>query len=233
MIGALKGLGGFHLTCDAGHLAAVGVLRQRKLRDEKPFAIMVRDVATAKEYCQVSADEEKLLRSPARPIVLLHKRSKAGIAEGVSPLNPCLGIMLPYTPLHHLLLEAVGGIPLVMTSGNRSDEPIAFEERDALNRLDGIADLFLIHDRPIHVRCDDSVTRVVDGSESFVRRSRGYAPQPIGLPVALPSSHSCRWRAIEVHVCARARAARFSQPSPGRSRSLRCVSCFRARHPAL
>jgi hydrogenase maturation protein HypF len=186
LIGALKGLGGFHLTCDAGDKAAVGALRQRKQRDEKPFAIMVRDVATAKKYCQVSVAEEDLLRSPARPIVLLHKRSNARVADGVSPLNPFLGIMLPYTPLHHLLLEAVVGIPVVMTSGNRSDEPIAFEERDALSRLDGIADLFLIHDRPIHVRCDDSVTRVVNGSESFVRRSRGYAPQPIGLPIHCP-----------------------------------------------
>ena len=185
-MGALKGLGGFHLTCDAGNEAAVGLLRQRKHRDEKPFAIMLRDVATAKKYCQVRAAEEKLLGSPERPIVLLLKRPGASIAERVSPGNPCLGIMLPYTPLHHLLLEAVGGIPLVMTSGNRSDEPIAFEERDALNRLDEIADLFLIHDRPIHVRCDDSVTRVVDGTESLVRRSRGYAPRPIGLPLDCP-----------------------------------------------
>ncbi len=182
-IGALKGLGGFHLTCDAGHVAAVSALRQRKHRDEKPFAIMVRDVEMAQKYCRVSAAEEQLLSSPKRPIVLLHKRSSAGIAEGVAPGNPCLGVMLPYTPPHHLLLEAVGGIPLVMTSGNRSDEPIAFENDDALDRLSGIADLYLIHNRPIHVRCDDSVTRVVDRTESLVRRSRGYAPQPIGLPL--------------------------------------------------
>ena len=186
LIGALKGLGGFHLTCDAGDEAAVGLLRQRKHRDEKPFAVMVRDIAEAKKYCQVSATEQKLLASPARPIVLLSKRTRAGIAEAVSPLNPCLGIMLPYTPLHHLLLETVGGIPLVMTSGNRADEPIAIDERDAIKRMEGITDLFLIHDRPIHVRCDDSVTRVVDGLGSLVRRSRGYAPQPIGLPADCP-----------------------------------------------
>jgi hydrogenase maturation protein HypF len=185
-IGALKGLGGFHLTCDAGCEAAVLALRQRKHRDEKPFAIMVRDVEMTKMYCQISAAEETLLASPRRPIVLLQKRSGSGIAEGVAPGNPGLGVMLPYTPLHHLLLEALGGIPLVMTSGNRSDEPIAFENDDALNRLRGIADLFLIHDRPIHVRCDDSVTRVVDRTESLVRRSRGYAPQPIGLSIDCP-----------------------------------------------
>jgi hydrogenase maturation protein HypF len=186
LIGALKGLGGYHLTCDAADETAVGLLRQRKHRDEKPFALMVSDIEAAKKYCHVSAPEEELLSSPKRPIVLLHKRSSAGIAEGVSPQNPYLGIMLPYTPLHHLLLQTVGGIPLVMTSGNRADEPIAIDERDALKRLDGIADLFLIHNRPIHVRCDDSVTRAVNGSESLVRRSRGYAPHPIRLPFDCP-----------------------------------------------
>jgi hydrogenase maturation protein HypF len=186
LIGALKGLGGYHLTCDASHDAAVAVLRQRKQRDEKPFAVMLRDVGAAEKYCKASPAEETLLRSPKRPIVLLHKRPNTRVAEGVSPLNPCLGVMLPYTPLHHLLVDAVGGIPLVMTSGNRSDEPIAFEDHDALKHLNGIADLFLTHDRPIHVRCDDSVTRVVDASESLVRRSRGYAPQPIALPADCP-----------------------------------------------
>ncbi len=185
-IGALKGLGGFHLTCDARSESAVAALRQRKHRDEKPFAVMLRDVETARKYCRTTPAEDTLLASPRRPIVLLHKRPSAGIAEGVAPGNPALGVMLPYTPLHHLLLEAVGGIPLVMTSGNRSDEPIAIDDHDALDRLNGIADLFLIHDRPIHVRCDDSVSRVVDRTESLVRRSRGYAPQPIGLPLDCP-----------------------------------------------
>ena len=131
----------------------------------------------------------KLLASPKRPIVLLHRRSRAGVAEGVAPGNPCLGVMLPYTPLHHLLLEAVGGIPLVMTSGNRSDEPIAFEDQDALNRLDGIADLFLIHDRPIHVRCDDSVTRVVDrigdvwcDARGAMLRCQSACPSTVPIP---------------------------------------------------
>jgi hydrogenase maturation protein HypF len=185
-VGALKGVGGFHLTCDASQEAAVGALRLRKHRDEKPFAVMVRDVETAREYCLVTAPEEKLLTSPQRPIALLHRRASTGVAAGVAPGNPCLGVMLAYTPLHHLLLKAVGGIPLVMTSGNRSDEPIAVENHDALERLHGIADWFLIHDRPIHVRCDDSVARVVDGTDTLVRRSRGYAPTPIGLPVDCP-----------------------------------------------
>ena len=185
-IGALKGVGGFHLTCDAGDEAAVGVLRQRKFRDQKPFAVMLRDIETARKYCLVSPAEEKLLTSPKRPIVLLQRRASAGVAQGVAPGNPCRGVMLPYTPLHHLLLEALRDIPLVMTSGNRSDEPIAVENHDALDRLNGIADWFLIHDRPIHVRCDDSVARVVDGTESLVRRSRGYAPAPIGLPFDCP-----------------------------------------------
>ena len=129
-VGALKGLGGFHLTCDAGNDAAVGLLRQRKHRDEKPFAIMLARCRDCQEILPgLERLKRSLLGSPERPIVLLLKRPGASIAERVSPGNPCLGIMLPYTPLHHLLLEAVGGIPLVMTSGNRSDEPIAFEER--------------------------------------------------------------------------------------------------------
>jgi hydrogenase maturation protein HypF len=181
-IGALKGLGGYHLACDARSEAAVVELRRRKHRDEKPFAVMLQDVAAAKAVCEVSPAEADLLRSPRAPIVLLRKRPAIGIADDVAPGNPCLGVMLPYTPLHHLLVRAVGGIPLVMTSGNRSDEPIAYQD-DAVDRLAGIADLFLTHDRPIHVRCDDSVTRVIGGIELPVRRSRGYAPRPVALPV--------------------------------------------------
>ncbi len=226
-IGALKGLGGYHLACDARNAGAVAELRRRKHRDEKPFAIMVADIQAAAALAEVGAAEQILLESPGRPIVLLRKRSPdsdtspkrqrrdtrdhpgAGasglcpaspdsVAEQVAPGNPWLGVMLPYTPLHHLLLRActpacapagrpacASGIPLVMTSGNRSDEPIAYRD-DELDRLAGIADLFLTHDRPIHVRCDDSVTRVVDGIELPVRRSRGYAPRPITLPVPCP-----------------------------------------------
>jgi hydrogenase maturation protein HypF len=194
-IGALKGLGGYHLVCDARSPSAVAELRRRKHRDEKPFAVMVSDVAAAQALCEVGMEEREALVSPRRPIVLLRKRSVAvcppspqegGVAEEVSPGNPWLGIMLPYTPLHHLLLRAAGGMPLVMTSGNRSDEPIAYRDYEALEKLAGIADRFLVHNRPIHVRCDDSVTRVVDGLELPVRRSRGYAPRPIALPLECP-----------------------------------------------
>jgi hydrogenase maturation protein HypF len=185
-IGALKGLGGFHLVCDAAAESVVHELRRRKQRDEKPFAVMVRDLATAERLCEISEPERELLLSPRRPIVLLSKRPGAvgkAICPAVAPGNPRLGVMLPYTPLHHLLLAEFPGRALVMTSGNRSDEPIAYEDVDALERLGAIADLFLLHNRPIHVRCDDSVTRVVDGRESLVRRSRGYAPQPVPLPI--------------------------------------------------
>jgi hydrogenase maturation protein HypF len=185
-IGALKGLGGFHLTCDARNSSAVATLRQRKHRDEKPFAVMVADIAAGEQFCDVTAAERELMLSPRRPIVLLRKRTMDGIANEVAPNNPWLGVMLPYTPLHNLLMRAVDGIPLVMTSGNRSDEPIVFQNDEALARLADIADLFLMHDRPIHVRCDDSVTRVVDGQESLLRRSRGYAPAPIALPISCP-----------------------------------------------
>jgi hydrogenase maturation protein HypF len=182
-IGALKGLGGYHLVCDASQEAVVAELRRRKDREEKPLALMVRDLAAAEALCEISPAEKELLVSPPRPIVLLRKRSPSAAAEGVAPRNPCLGIMLPYSPLHHRVLDAVAPIPLVMTSGNQTDEPIAHEDRDALARLGDIADVFLTHDRPIHVRCDDSVTRVLDGRELPLRRSRGYAPQPITLPV--------------------------------------------------
>ncbi len=185
-IGAIKGLGGYHLACAAGNPAAVAELRRRKHRDEKPVAVMVADVAATESLAEVGPAERALLLSPQRPIVLLRKRpAGSGIAEEVAPRNPFLGVMLPYTPLHYLLLRSVAGIPLVMTSGNRSDEPIAYRE-DERARLAGIADLFLTHNRPIHVRCDDSVTRVVEGLELPVRRSRGYAPRPIELPLPCP-----------------------------------------------
>jgi hydrogenase maturation protein HypF len=185
---ALKGLGGYHLTCDACNSQTVAELRTRKHRDEKPFALMVRDVMAARKLAVISSAEEELLSSPAHPIVVLGRRAGAENLGEVAPGNPCLGIMLPYTPLHHLLLEALDPIPLVMTSGNRSDEPIAYDDCDAAHRLTGIADLFLTHDRSIESRCDDSVTRVVAGLELPVRRSRGYAPAPIRLPIRCPRS---------------------------------------------
>jgi hydrogenase maturation protein HypF len=188
-IGVLKGLGGFHLACDAASERIVRELRRRKHRDEKPLAVMVPDLETAERFCEIDNRERELLLSPRRPIVLLKKRTDAmgaSFCEAVAPANPRLGVLLPYTPLHHLLLENFKGRGLVMTSGNRSDEPIAYEDADAFERLAEIADVFLVHDRPIYVRCDDSVTRIVDSLESPVRRSRGYAPQPVPLPFGCP-----------------------------------------------
>ena len=185
-IGALKSLGGYHLVCDVRNQLAVQELRRRKHRDEKPFAIMVRDVDAAETLCQVDAAERELLLAPQCPIVLLRKRPQQAVAAEVAPRNPWLGVMLPFTPLHHVLARAVDGAPLVMTSGNRSDEPIAYRDDEAVHKLHDIADLLLVNDRPIHVRCDDSVTRVVDGQEMPIRRSRGYAPRPIELPHGCP-----------------------------------------------
>ena len=187
LVVAIKGLGGFHLACDAENASAVATLRTRKHRDDKPFAVMVADVAAAASLCDVSGDEAALLLAAAHPIVLLHKRPAVKIADAVAPNSPRLGVMLPYTPLHHLLLSAVGGRALVMTSGNRSDEPIAIVNDEALLRLQGIADLFLVHDRDIRVRCEDSVVRLVGASPLIVRRSRGYAPAPILLAFECPA----------------------------------------------
>lgn len=180
-IGAVKGLGGYHLACKADDEATVNELRRRKGRDDKPFAVMVRNIASAEALCEVSEQERALLASARRPVVLLRRRSRAALAQSVAPGNPFVGVMLPYTPLHHLLLRAVGE-PLVMTSGNRTDEPIVYRDEEARERLAGLVDVVLTHNRPIHTRVDDSVTRVVAGRELPVRRSRGYAPLPITLP---------------------------------------------------
>jgi len=179
---AVKGLGGFHLACDARNAAAAAALRQRKHRDDKPFAIMVRDAAAAAALTIMSASEAALLDSGARPIVLLDAApGGAALRDLVAPGTNRLGVMLPYTPLHHLLLAGADG-PLVMTSGNRSDEPIAIDNEEAQARLRGVADVFLVHDRTIRVRCDDSVVRDGGAAPILVRRSRGYAPVPIRLP---------------------------------------------------
>ncbi len=175
---ALKSLGGYHLACDATAPAAVGQLRERKRREAKPLAVMVRDAARAAELCLMSAAERVLLESPAKPIVLLERRASAHVALEVAPGQGMLGVMLPSTPVHHLLLAALDR-PLVMTSGNRSDEPVAIDEEGAFAALAPIADLFLVHDRPIAARCDDSVLRVAAGDAQPVRRSRGYAPRTI------------------------------------------------------
>ena len=182
---AVKGLGGFHLMADARNEDAVKRLRQRKQREEKPFALMFPSLESIKAACAVSPLEERLLRSPEAPIVLLKKiaNSKSPIVNSVAPGNPCLGIMLPYTPLHHLVMAELG-FPVVATSGNRSDEPICTDENEALERLGGIADVFLVHDRPIVRHVDDSIVRVMLDRELVLRRARGYAPLPITLTVA-------------------------------------------------
>jgi hydrogenase maturation protein HypF len=180
---ALKGLGGWHLAVDAAAEEAAAVLRGRKHREDKPFAIMVADLAAARRLCEVDEASAALLASPRRPIVLMTRRAGTGVAPSVAPRNRQLGIMLPYTPLHHLLLAAVGR-PIVLTSGNASDEPIAYQDDDALARLAAIADAFLGHDRAIHIRADDSVARAVAGREMLLRRSRGYAPEPVAVQPA-------------------------------------------------
>jgi hydrogenase maturation protein HypF len=176
----IKGIGGFHLACAALNAEAVELLRRRKYREDKPFALMAKSVDVIREYCLVSEAEEALLNSERRPVVLLEKRVDARLPEAVAPSLHTLGFMLPYSPLHHLLLETFDR-PLVMTSGNVSDEPICYEEDDAVRRLNNIADYFLLHDRRIHIRTDDSVARFTDGREIILRRSRGYAPAPVKL----------------------------------------------------
>lgn len=178
---AIKGLGGYHLACDARHADAVQALRSRKGRAGKPFALMCSSVAAARMLCDIDADAEALLTAPERPIVLLPIRADAAIASAVAPGMRTLGIMLTYTPLHHLLLEACGG-PLVMTSGNLSDEPIAYVDDEAHTRLGRLADHFLTHDRPIHLACDDSLARVAAGIPMILRRARGYVPRTVTLP---------------------------------------------------
>ena len=175
---AVKGLGGYHLACDATDEGAVARLRHRKSRDEKPLAVMVDSIETARSYCHVSREEAVLLTSPSRPIVLLERSGHAHLARGVARGMSTYGVFLPYTPLHHLLLLDCAR-PLVMTSGNLSDEPIAYRDDDALARLTPLADAFLTHNRPIHVRTDDSVVRVLRGGAYPLRRARGYAPLPV------------------------------------------------------
>ncbi len=182
---AIKGLGGFHLACDATNNEAVRWLRRRKGRQAKPFAVMMQDMEMVRQYCHVGEKEEELLTSPAAPVVLLWRRSGVNLALTVAPRNNSVGVMLPYTPLHHILLREMGR-PLVMTSGNHTDEPLAKNNEDALAELGDIADAFLFHNRRIHMRCDDSVwmvTTLQQGVQLSVpsRRSRGYAPFPIKL----------------------------------------------------
>jgi hydrogenase maturation protein HypF len=177
---AVKGLGGFHLACDATSQAAVTQLRLRKRREEKPLAVMVRDLAMADDLAVLGREERTLLESVERPIVLVTRRVDSTLASEVAPGNPFVGLMLPYTPLHHLLM-ADADVPLVMTSANLSDEPIVYGNDDAVRKLRDIADVIAVHDRGIVTRCDDSVATVLAGAPTLLRRSRGYVPHAIPL----------------------------------------------------
>lgn len=206
---AVKGLGGFHLLADATNDEAVRRLRDRKNREDKPLAIMMPYLTSVKALCEISDLEERLLLSPESPIVLLRRRhvpltTSEAVAASVAPGNPDLGVMLPYTPLHHIFLNELGA-PVVATSGNRSDEPICIDEREALSRLRGIADLFLVHDRPIVRHVDDSVVRVLLGRELVLRRARGYAPLPIHVsrplsPTLAVGAHLKNAAAVSTHT---------------------------------
>jgi hydrogenase maturation protein HypF len=186
LIIAIKGIGGFHLACDAASARGLRRLRALKRRDEKPFAVMVRDLVAAERLAVLNDAERQLLSSVERPIVLVRRRADAPIAVEVAPDNPLIGVFLPYAPLHHLLL-ADADRPLVLTSANVAEEPIAYRDTEAVERLAGIADLFLVHDREIETRCDDSVARVIGGAPVVLRRARGYVPRAIRVrPLAQP-----------------------------------------------
>jgi hydrogenase maturation protein HypF len=202
---AVKGIGGFHLLADARNEKSIQLLRERKHREEKPFALMFPSLARVKTVCEVSPLEERLLCSPEAPIVLLRRRQsqisnlKFQISEAIAPGNPNLGAMLPSNPLHHLLMAELG-FPIIATSGNLSDEPICTDEREALERLRGIADDFLVHNRPIVRHVDDSIVRVMLGREMVLRRARGYAPLPIQLKSKVQSPKSKVVLAVGAHL---------------------------------
>ncbi|MCX7918270.1 MAG: carbamoyltransferase HypF [bacterium] len=189
---AVKGIGGFHLVCDATNDTAVRQLRARKKREAKPFAIMSGDIPTIRRYCEISPAEEQLLSSVQRPIVLLRKKKKVNfISEAVAPNNNYFGVMLPYAPLHHLLFQDNNFIALVMTSGNISDEPIVIENKVALKTFVDMVDGYLVHNRDIYHRCDDSIAMVVNRKPIVLRRARGYAPIPIRLATPMPEILGC------------------------------------------
>jgi hydrogenase maturation protein HypF len=226
---AVKGLGGFHLACDAFNAEAVNELRRRKGRAGKPLAVMAADMATVEQLCEVNDEERALLTGREKPIVLLQRRANAGLPASIAPGVNTLGVMLPYTPLHHLLLNqtdaTLSAAPaprvLVMTSGNFSEEPIATDNADALTRLAPLADAFLLHNRAIHIRCDDSVVKVISDQPPltthhsplthFFRRSRGYAPYPVPLPFAVPPLLAVGGELKNTICVARDRSAFLSQ----------------------
>jgi len=208
---AIKGIGGFHLSVDATNQAAVMRLRERKHRYGKPLAVMVRDLEAAQAACKLTEEEETLLTTPARPIVLAARREGCGIAEGAAPGIPWLGVYLPYAPLQHLLFADERVRALVMTSANLSEEPIAIDNDEALARLGAIADAFLMQDREILQRCDDSVAAVVDGAPQLVRRARGFVPLGVPLPFDAPPLLAVGGHLKNVFALARGRFAYQSQ----------------------
>ncbi len=207
---AVKGIGGFHLACDATNDVALRALRRRKGRVDKPFAVMARDLAAARALAEMDDDEIALLMSKARPIVLLRRRPDAPLSELVAPGNAYVGLMLPYSPLHYLLLDGLTQ-PLVMTSGNLSDEPICKDNDEALRRLASLADGFLLHNRDIHMWCDDSVMRAFAGRALPIRRSRGYAPFPVQLAQPVPALIAAGGELKATFCVARDRQAYLSQ----------------------
>jgi hydrogenase maturation protein HypF len=208
---AIKGLGGFHLACDARNQQAVERLRARKRRSDKPFAVMVRDVAAAAALCHVSEAEREALEGTKRPIVILRRGEGAALPDAIAPGNRTLGVMLPYTPLHHLLFVDAPYDALVMTSGNLSEEPIVVDNGEARRRLSHTADWFLTHDRDIHMRTDDSVVRIFEGRERVMRRSRGHAPQTLDLGRQVPELLACGGELKNAFCLTKGRHAILSQ----------------------
>jgi len=211
LIVAVKGLGGFHLAADAENSMAVETLRARKRRNNKAFALMAPDVGTIRRYCVTDDDAAALLESPARPVVLMEKRAECGLPSAIAPSSPRLGFMLPYTPLHHLLFNGGGLRALVMTSANMSEEPIVTGNDEAMAKLSGLADAFLLHDRDIFMRVDDSVTAIYEGRTLFIRRARGYTPSPIALPCDGPDILAVGADLKNTFALAKGRAAIVSQ----------------------
>lgn len=220
---AIKGIGGYHLVCNAEDNQAVTLLRQRKFREDKPFAVMCGDLSTVRRHCSVSEEEKRLLTGAVRPIVLLEKGGYYNLAQAIAPGNPYLGVMLPYAPIHWILMEPEDS--WVMTSGNVSDEPIAYEDDDARNQLAAIADYFLIHNRPIYARIDDSVTRVIQKKHSILRRSRGYAPAPIALAQEGPQVLACGG-ALKNTFCFTKQKSAFLSPHIGDLENLATLECY-------
>jgi hydrogenase maturation protein HypF len=208
---AVKGLGGFHLACDARNAGAVERLRRRKRRSDKPFALMARDLAAVEEICRVSDAERCALAGERKPIVILRRRPDAALPEAIAPGNRTLGVMLPYTPLHHLLFCGAPYSALIMTSGNLSEEPIVVANGEAVERLESVADWFLLHNRDIYMRTDDSVVRVFGGGERLMRRSRGYAPQAIDMGRNVPELLACGGELKNVFCLTKGRHAILSQ----------------------